>query len=73
MARNANQGGSTNRQGPKITKGAKRGPITDSWQLKGKSSGAGSNAAGHNWTRPRPASHGSGDGGWYLRKGRGRS
>lgn len=64
-----NQGGGSNRQGPAITKG--RSAITDSWSMKdGTRSKAGTNAAGHNWTRPRPASHRSGDGGWYLGRSR---
>ena len=66
MAKHPNQGGSSNRQGPGVSKGAKRGPIigrmsslsggsTRAWSLKqGKPSGAGRNASGSNWKKAPP-------------------
>jgi hypothetical protein len=55
MAGHPNQGGSSNRQGPKVTKQGEKGPIIGSWDLKGgKASGAGRNMSGSNWTKPSP-------------------
>lgn len=66
MAKHPNQGGSSNRQGPGISRGAKRGPITGKmtsvtgtqqpWSpgAGGKSSGAGRNMSGSNWKKRPP-------------------
>jgi hypothetical protein len=65
MAKNPNQGGSSNRQGPKTTSGAKAingshskfGAPTTPWSLGkngAKASGAGRNMAGSNWKKRPP-------------------
>jgi hypothetical protein len=65
MPKHPNAPGGGNRQGPKVTSQGKRGPITGKmtsvagktapWDMsKGKASGAGRNASGHNWKRKPP-------------------
>jgi hypothetical protein len=66
MAKHPNQGGGSNRQGPKVTKqSAARGPIigkmtsvtgtTRPWSPgTGTSSGAGRNMSGSNWKKAPP-------------------
>jgi hypothetical protein len=40
MPKHPNQGGGSNRQGPHVTKQAKRGPIIGSWSLNQGSNGS---------------------------------
>ena len=66
MSKHPNQGGGSNRQGPKITSGGKRGPIVGKMSSfgggsqkpfrgdKGTSSGAGRNMSGSNWKKRPP-------------------
>lgn len=65
MAAHPNQGGSSNRQGPSVSSGGKRGPIigkmtsvtgtTKPFDMsKGTASGAGRNPSGSNWKKSPP-------------------